>query len=292
MNPPQKLSSLPGHDRVVDYYNSTWFDYRALWLNDKTRAIHFGYWDDGVKTHERSLLRMNEVMAEFGGVKEGDKVLDAGCGVGGSSLWMAETIGAHPVGIAPVAMQIEKAQRYAVERGVADKASFELGDYRETRFADETFDIVWVAEALVHVGLADRERFVNEAYRVLKPGGSLVITEYLRFSRPYEPTDEKVLEDWYSGWAMHDLATQNEIMGWIDKAGFADGDLKDITRYVMPSLHRLFILTVAFYPMAKALHLTKLRDDTAHNNVRSSLKQWHALGRRLWFYSLIRATKP
>ena len=50
-------------------------------------AIHYGYWDEKVRSFPQSLLRMNEVMMEAARIKSTDKVLDAGCGVGGSSIF-------------------------------------------------------------------------------------------------------------------------------------------------------------------------------------------------------------
>ena len=52
-------------------------------------AIHYGYWDEKVKIISASLLRMNEVMTEARRITATDKVLDAGCGVGGSSIFIA-----------------------------------------------------------------------------------------------------------------------------------------------------------------------------------------------------------
>lgn len=286
------LSSLPGFDAVVSYYDSTWFDYRALWLNPRTRAIHFGYWGDGVRSHAESLLAMNRQMADAAGIRPGERVLDAGCGVGGSSLWLAEHYDARPTGIAPVASQIDRARRYAAERRLSDKVGFELGDFRAMEFPDESFDVVWIQEALVHVGVPDKHRFAAEAYRVLRPGGRLVITEYLRRSRPLPEADERLLGDWYRGWAMADLATRDELETCFVGAGFGDVRLDEITDKVVPSLRRLYRLSVGLFPIAKGLHLARIRDDAAHGNIVSSLKQWQALRRGLWSYWLGLAVKP
>ena len=50
--------------QVRAYYDSTWLDYRMLWLNACDRALHFGYWDGRTHSHAASLIRMNEVLAE------------------------------------------------------------------------------------------------------------------------------------------------------------------------------------------------------------------------------------
>ncbi|MGH2810583.1 MAG: SAM-dependent methyltransferase, partial [Actinomycetota bacterium] len=95
---PQSI--LPGdHKSIATYYDQTWFDYRALWLDPNNRAIHFGYWDESTKSHSESLLNMNRVLASNLRPEPGDLVLDAGCGVGGTSMWMAENRDVQAVGI-------------------------------------------------------------------------------------------------------------------------------------------------------------------------------------------------
>src|SRR5262249_9800587 len=106
-------------ERIRTYYDETWGDYRWLWLSPRNYAIHFGYWDTGTRTHAESLLNMNRALAERIGLRPGQRVLDAGCGVGGSAAWLARTQGAEVVGITLVASQVARARRYAAAQGVA-----------------------------------------------------------------------------------------------------------------------------------------------------------------------------
>src|SRR5262245_25480403 len=128
-------------------------------MNPKNRAIHFGYWGPGIKTHADSLVAMNALLADAAAIGPDDYVLDAGCGVGGSSFWLAEERGARTLGITPVADQVERANRYVEERGTGlhDRTAFVVGDYRTVPVPDETFDAVWAQESICHV--PDKERF-------------------------------------------------------------------------------------------------------------------------------------
>jgi cyclopropane fatty-acyl-phospholipid synthase-like methyltransferase len=111
------------HDQmrsVISYYDSTWLDYRWLWLNDENHAIHFGYHDGLPRSHAESLLNTNRVLAETAAVQRGDRVLDAGCGVAGSGIWLAEQRGATVVGITPVRTQVKRARHIITMRGLAD----------------------------------------------------------------------------------------------------------------------------------------------------------------------------
>ena len=127
-------SRLPDLSRIRDYYDETWLDYRMLWLNSQNHAIHFGYWDEHTRSHAESLLNMNRVLASQIGIRPGQRILDAGCGVGGSAIWLAKTYGVEVLGITPVASQVERARRYAQEQGITDRVSFEQQDYTHTTF--------------------------------------------------------------------------------------------------------------------------------------------------------------
>lgn len=279
-----------GLDDIVAYYDQTWFDYRALWLNTDNRAIHFGYWDDGAKNHGESLVAMNQLMAKAAGVVDGNRVLDAGCGVGGTSMWLAETLGAEVVGITPVAGQVERANRYSQERNLGQHATFRQDDYHSTSFDDETFDVAWAQESLCHSH--DKAVFAKEMARVLRPGGRLVIAEYLRFSRPLSPDNEQLIHSWLSGWAIPDIETKEELVAKLEAAGFTDVQVRDLTHGVTPSLRRLYRVTRVLYPIAWVLKFARIRTAVQHGNVVGARDQWRGLKRKIWFYGLITATKP
>ena len=108
IGPNAPAVDLPDLPRIRAYYDETWLDYRFLWLNPRNLAVHFGYWDERTRNHGESLVNMNRLLASRIGIRTGHRVLDAGCGVGGSSLWLAQTCGATIVGITPVASQVAR----------------------------------------------------------------------------------------------------------------------------------------------------------------------------------------
>ena len=130
---------------IIAYYDQTWLDYRLLWLNRNNLSVHFGYVDATTRGHADALPNMNRVLAERAVIRPGQRVLDAGCGVGGSSLWLAEQRGAEVIGITPVADQVARARRFAATRMLADRVAFEQADYTNTPFPDGSFDVVWAA---------------------------------------------------------------------------------------------------------------------------------------------------
>lgn len=277
-------------DDIATYYDETWLDYRLLWLNRQNLSVHFGYFGQGTRSHADALSNMNRVLADRAGVTAGQRVLDAGCGVGGSSIWLAEQRGAEVVGITPVASQVARARRYAGLRGLGDRLRFEQADYTATGFPDASFDVVWALESLCHA--RDKAAFYREAARLLRPGGRLIIAEYLRAARPLSAAGEQMLHQWLSGWAIGDIDTPDEHTRHAVAAGLADMRVDDVTEHTRPSLRRLFRMTSLSYPLALALRGLRLRSRMQHGNVVGALRQYQALERGLWLYGLISATKP
>jgi tocopherol O-methyltransferase len=272
---------------LTTYYEETWGDYRWFWLSRANPAMHFGFWERGVRGHAQSLVAMNRVMADAADVTPGDHVLDAGCGVGGSAIWLAKERQARVIGITPVVDQVEKARRFARHHGVETSVSFEAKDYCSPTLPTAYFDVVWAQESICHA--PDKEAFVANAYRVLRPGGRLVMTEYLRPCRPHAEPGERTLQRWLSRWAIPDLGTADEFEEWLLSAGFGEVRINDITANVRPSLWRLYVMTTLLYPGAALLHALRLRSVAQHGNLVAARTQWIALQRGLWLYGLVTA---
>src|SRR5690348_2379164 len=125
--PTQQTGSVQ-LDSITAYYDHTWLDYRALWLNRDNLAIHFGYYDASTRSHAAALIRMNQVLAQYAAIQPGQRVLDAGCGIGGSSFWLARNCGVKVVGINVVARQVAHARRMAQARGLTNHVTFQQAD--------------------------------------------------------------------------------------------------------------------------------------------------------------------
>src|SRR6185503_975057 len=143
-----KLTSY--HKNIVDYYAVTENAYKDSWDLNNSHAIHYGYWDEKVKTFPQSLIRMNEVMAEAANIKASDMILDAGCGIGGSSIFLAEKIGCDVIGISLSERQINHARSLVQEKKVEGKVEFEVMNYCATSFPDKSFDVLWGCESICY----------------------------------------------------------------------------------------------------------------------------------------------
>ncbi len=131
---------------TIASYEQTLFDYRTVWLNRSNLAFHFGFHDDERVGHAEALENTNRTLARIGGIGASDRVLDAGCGLGGSSFWLAQHLGARVVGITLAQSQVDQARRIAGRRGLAEKVGLERADFTRTPFPSNSFDVVWALE--------------------------------------------------------------------------------------------------------------------------------------------------
>lgn len=274
---------------VIDYYDETRYDYRVAWDNSPTPAVHFGFYEGKGEKHADALMNTNRVLADWVDIKAGEKVLDAGCGKGGSSFWLAINKQVKAVGITPVQTQIDDCNAQAEKLKLTEQTSFVLADYCATPFADASFDVVWACESLCHA--KDKGAFYKEAYRVLKPGGRVVIAEYLRSNRSLKAKEEQVLKAWLNGWAIEDIDTQQEHQGHAKQAGFSEVKITDVTKNMKTSLRNLHRNSTNWLWFSKLLRFLSIRSKIQHGNMVASIKQYEALEKESWLYSIISAEK-
>jgi cyclopropane-fatty-acyl-phospholipid synthase len=128
----------------------------------------------GAQTLEQAQDEKLETVARKLELKEGDRVLDVGCGWGGFPLWAATEHGASVVGITLSPPQAEKARRRAEEAGVADRVEIRVMDYRDLAGTGERFDAIASIGMVEHVGASQIEVYAETLASVLEPGGRLL----------------------------------------------------------------------------------------------------------------------
>ena len=133
---------------IVRYYDLSEIHYRLHWNMDKSRSLHYGYWDASTKNFHEALLNINRIIAQHAGISKDQIALDAGCGVGGSAIWMAKNIGCSVTGISLSERQITLANASAKKENVEHLVTFLQKDYTATGFDDNTFDVIWAIESV------------------------------------------------------------------------------------------------------------------------------------------------
>jgi tocopherol O-methyltransferase len=276
------------HKKIIDYYTHTEHSYKDSWDLNTCLAIHYGYWDEKVKNFTHSLIRMNEIMAEAALIKATDKVLDAGCGVGGSGIYLAKNIGCHVTGITLSERQVLQATTYAKQKGVSELVNFEVMNYCSTNFANESFDAVWGCESICYAD--DKNLFIKEAYRLLKPGGRLIMADGMVTA--FENNKHPVIRDWLTGWEVNYLETPQRLLQYMRDAGFSDIHFIDITKYTKHSSRRLNYLFYAatLYEWWRRITFRKTME-IKKKNIIACRKQYLGMQKKLWVYGLISAVK-
>jgi sterol 24-C-methyltransferase len=157
---------------VPSYYNLATDLYEYGW----GQSFHFCRYSVGESFYQ-AIARHEHYLAHQIGIKEGMKVLDVGCGVGGPAREIAKFTGAHITGLNNNDYQIDRARQYAVKEKLSDQLEFVKGDFMQMSFPDNSFDAVYAIEATVHAPRL--EGVYGEIFRVLKPGGVFGVYEWL-----------------------------------------------------------------------------------------------------------------
>jgi ubiquinone/menaquinone biosynthesis C-methylase UbiE len=224
---------------VIEYYEKFWSKFILWYEADKTLGIHLGYYDEKVKNSLDAVFRMNDLVWELLGFsnKQKVKILDAGCGVGGTSIHLAKQ---HPnatfTGITNVLTHVKLAYQFAKEHQTSSNLEFFEDDYCKTRFPDNHFDGVFALESINYAN--NKEILIREMYRVLKPGGKLVILDGLKRNEPFNPIIDKIYRVWLAGRALTELEAYDEFAESMYNTGFYQIKINDIAQYVGKSYTR------------------------------------------------------
>src|SRR2546422_6024885 len=160
-----KTSIREHYDRLSPVYRDVWGIH-----------IHHGYWIDGTETKEQAQEQLIELLAQRLHIQPALHVLDIGCGIGGTAIYLAKRFEAQVLGITISPIQAAMAARSAAEAGITS-CRFVAMDAEELAIRNE-FDIVWSVEALSH--MANRDRVLEDALGLLKPGGKIGIIDWFK----------------------------------------------------------------------------------------------------------------
>ncbi|MCB0497391.1 MAG: methyltransferase domain-containing protein [Cyclobacteriaceae bacterium] len=274
---------------IAYYYNTTLNHYEWWWNLRKSLSVHYGIWENGINSFAESLVNTNRVLAELSAISENDHVLDAGCGVGGSAIYLASTQHARVTGITLSQKQVDYATATAQKRELHNQVSFQIMDYTKTSFENESFDIIWACESVCHA--KDKSEFIREAWRLLKKEGRLIMSDYFLTNESQQDKNNWV-KKWQKTWGMNDLVTNEYFVHELQNAGFTVKENLDYTDKVRKSARRLYNATILGALPSELYNLTHPNVTRfAKTHYRSGYYQWKALKEGLWRYGIIFAAK-
>jgi tocopherol O-methyltransferase len=172
----------------------------GLWERIWGEHMHHGYYGaDGTERKDRRQAQIDliEEFLAWGGVQSASEIVDVGCGIGGSSLYLAEKFNARATGITLSPVQAARATERASAAGLSNRTQFLVADAQQMPFADNSFDLVWSMESGEH--MPDKTQFLQECYRVLKPGGTFLMATWCHRNPnpPLNADERKHLEEIY-----------------------------------------------------------------------------------------------
>lgn len=210
------------NQRIRDFYD----DSTPLWLDTWGEQMHHGYYGPNGRrdvSHQQAQLDMIEAMLEWGQAPpEVEHFLDAGCGVGGSSRYLAERFPeAKGLGLTLSPVQAENGKRYNQEMGVDHRLEIRAQDvYLLDTQENKDFDLVWSMESAEH--MADKEALMELFYQTLRPGGQLLMATWCHREEPPALTadDQKVLDNICKLYHLPPLVSVPSLRQAAEKAGF------------------------------------------------------------------------
>ncbi len=231
------MLSLPGFrpeqfpadiDRIRRHYDRLSFLYRLFW----GEHLHHGYWENN-ESASRAQIQLMERLAERARVPRGARVLDIGCGLGGSAQWLATQFDCDVTGMTISPVQARMATAKAKSRGLAPRVRFEVNDADQWQPKPASFDVIWIMESSEH--FHDKPRFFERCASALKPGGILAVCAWLRRDGPLCDDEQTLLNTISKAMLTASLGSLSDYRRWMRDAGLTITTAEDITRHVEPT---------------------------------------------------------
>ena len=195
-----------------------------IFLDKHHRQYSCGYWKPNTKTLEEAQQNKIDHIIKKLDIKNGDKVLDVGCGWGGMALELAKQKGCEVTGISLSKNQISYCKKKAKELGLDNQVSFELADYREV---SGEFDRIYSVGMFEHVGRKFYNKFFKSINKLLKKDGLFLLHTIGVVDKP-TPQNKFINKYIFPGGVCPSLS---QIVKSIEKTGLIVADTETLIRH-------------------------------------------------------------
>lgn len=256
-------------EKIAGFWDQTSEAWRTIW----GPHIHHGYYENNVsmtplQAQENLILQLAALLH----LQPQDNLLDVGCGVGGSSLYLAKNYEVRVTGITLSSKQMELASLQRDMEGIG-QVSFKLDDaLTMTSIKDNSFDIVWSLESCEQ--FFDKSLFFQQAKRVLKPGGKFLLATWCSDAEEYQ---DKLAKDYQKLCRAFDLPympTLSHYTKLFSAHQFSLQNVMDWTPYVRKSWDTGVSLLNA-YSLIQLLKMGGLRGLLFAKQVKLMQKAFH-----------------
>ncbi|MFI0828535.1 class I SAM-dependent methyltransferase [Streptomyces roseolus] len=220
--------------QAISHHYDVGNDFYALVLGP-SMVYSCAYWTDGGTLEEAQRDKLDLVARKLA-LKEGDRLLDVGCGWGSMAIHAAREYGARVVGITLSREQAAFARKRIAEEGLTDRIEIRVQDYRDV--PDGPFDAISSIGMAEHVGAAKYREYADLLYGLLKPGGRLLNHQ---ISRRPEPDEEAYRVDpFIDAYVFPDgeLAPMGRTLTALEDAGFEVRDVEALREHYGLTLRR------------------------------------------------------
>jgi sarcosine/dimethylglycine N-methyltransferase len=210
-------------ERAEAYYDSTEADafYQTIWGG---QDIHIGlYRGDDEPIADASRRTVETMASRLVGVNETSRILDLGAGYGGSARYLADRFGCRVTCLNLSETQNALNRTLTTEAGLTDRVSVVYGDFENIPEPDNSFDIVWSQDAILHSG--NRARVLDEVRRVLVPGGQFIFTDPMQS----DTCPDGVLQPILDRIQLSTLASFGFYRAELGARGFEEADTQPLT---------------------------------------------------------------
>ena len=273
---------------IKNFYNEATEDYE-FWSKDFN--MHFGYYNPfktSIFKRDSMLNEMNsQVLKRLKLDDKKSRLIDLGCGMGGFMRYALE----NQKNLISYGVTLSEFQKKEGNKMLEGKNGLILNEnFNHTSFQDNSFDSAVAMESFCHSGHS--EASIEEAHRILKPGGRLVITDAFLKKEPHKLCygAKTAYRKLCNHWSLEKLETYYFIKDKLKKLGFKNIKVEDISLRVAPSvLHVPF--AIAGFVLKKILRLKTLKQESLHNLKGSFYALASGLHLKGFGYYMISATK-
>ncbi len=209
MGARERMTRVNDREKIAQFYDLVSAHFYELW----GEHLHHGYWIRGDETKETAQIQLTEHLAQAADIRPGSKILDVGCGFGGSSIYLAKRHHAIAKGITISPVQVGLANRAAAAAKV--NATFLLMDAESMKF-DELFDVIWSVESISHY--QDIAGFFASATKLLKPNGTFALIDWFKKPNLDQADYKKNILPIEKGMLV-ELGTMQEYEAWMKSNG-------------------------------------------------------------------------
>lgn len=186
-------------------------------------------WEPGTTSLERAQAAKLDLICRKLALREGQRLLDVGCGWGSLVLHAAERYGVRAVGITLSAEQAARARRRVAAAGLADRVEIRIQDYRETD--DGPFDAIASVGMAEHVGAARYRQYATRLHGLLREGGRLLNHQIAR--PPWHDESAYRVDPFIDAYVFPDgeLAPVGSTVDLLERAGFEVRDVESLREH-------------------------------------------------------------